>query len=88
MRIAASSNTPPDWTRDAVNAFDTIAKAEKTRAEIAKDMAMLEQGTGFNSATFGIARTSRRSNAQRWRRARCSTWSGVVLVPGSMSISA
>jgi hypothetical protein len=38
-------------------AFDTIAKAEKKRAEVYKEYALLEQGSGFNSALFGIART-------------------------------
>lgn len=41
----------------AKNAFDTIAAAEKLRAEIFKDFAMLEGRGGFNSAYFGIART-------------------------------
>jgi hypothetical protein len=47
----------PDWLPDAKKAFDTIAKAEKKRAEIIKDVTLLENGAAFNSHLFGIART-------------------------------
>jgi hypothetical protein len=38
-------------------AFDTIAQAEKVRAELIRDMTLLEQGAAFNAQSFGIART-------------------------------
>ena len=39
------------------SAIATIAKAEKVRAELIKEMTALESGGGFNSHSFGIART-------------------------------
>jgi hypothetical protein len=47
----------PDWHATALTAFDTIAAAEKKRAEYIKDITMLENGAGFNSRLFSIART-------------------------------
>jgi Peptidase S46 len=41
----------------AAKAFDTIAKAEKTRAELIKEMTLLESGAAFNCQHFTIART-------------------------------
>jgi hypothetical protein len=41
----------------AAKAFDTIAKAEKTRAGMIKEYTLLEGGAGFNSQLFGYART-------------------------------
>ena len=57
--IAKNSDSPGNapWINDAKSAFDVIAKAEKIRAEIIKEYTMLEGGAGFNSASFGIART-------------------------------
>jgi hypothetical protein len=49
--------TLPPWHADALSAFDVVAQAEKVRAEIIKEYALLEGGGGFNSASFGIART-------------------------------
>ncbi|MFO0851250.1 MAG: S46 family peptidase [Gemmataceae bacterium] len=46
-------------------AFDAIAKAEKRRGEIYKEYAALEQGGGFNSALFGIARTLVRAGDEK-----------------------
>jgi len=43
--------------KKASSAFDAIAKAEKTRATLIKDVTLLENGTAFNSSYFGIART-------------------------------
>ncbi len=37
--------------------FDTIAAGEKKRAAMIKDITLLENGGGFNSQLFGIART-------------------------------
>jgi len=42
---------------DAKKAYETIAEAEKVRRKIARDVNMLENGHGFNSHLFGIART-------------------------------
>jgi hypothetical protein len=46
---------------DARNAFEVVAKAEKVRAEIVKEMTVLENGAGFNCSSFGIARTLARA---------------------------
>lgn len=58
----------------AAAAFETVAKAEKVRLELIKDMTVLENAGGFNSASFGIARTLLRAadelpkpNAERLR---------------------
>ncbi|MBA4065826.1 MAG: serine protease [Isosphaera sp.] len=42
---------------EVLAAFDTVAKAEKVRAELIKEMTVLENAAGFNSQSFGIART-------------------------------
>ncbi len=42
---------------EALKAFDTIATAEKKRAEYIKDATLLENGGAFNSQLFRIART-------------------------------
>jgi hypothetical protein len=55
--VRARPDTPPDWLKDAEAAFDTVAKAEKVRAELIKEMTVLENAAGFNSSSFGIART-------------------------------
>ncbi len=47
----------PPWHAEAMAAFDTIARAEKVRAELIRDVTLLESGAGFYSATFSIART-------------------------------
>ena len=47
----------PDWLPVAKTAYDTVAKAEKVRAELIKPMTVLESGGGFSSSSFGIART-------------------------------
>jgi len=44
-------------TKAAVGAIEQIAKAEKVRAELIKEITVLENGGGFNSHSFGIART-------------------------------
>jgi len=41
----------------AKKAFDTIAAGEKKRAAMIKNITLLENGGGFNSQLFGIART-------------------------------
>ena len=54
---------------DAAKAFDTIAKAEKKRAEIFKDVAVLEGGGGFNSSYYGMARTIVRAAEEKTKAA-------------------
>lgn len=48
----ANKNIP-----DTTNAYEIIAKAEKVRADIIKEMTVLESGGGFNCESFSIART-------------------------------
>jgi len=48
---------PDKVTTETSKAFGTIAAGEKIRATMAKDITMLENGGGFNSQLFGIART-------------------------------
>jgi len=55
----AKGSTPE--AKAAAGAIETIAKAEKVRAELIKDMTVLENGSGFNSTTFAIARTLARA---------------------------
>jgi hypothetical protein len=45
----------------AASAFETVAKAEKVRAELIKPLTVLENGAGFNSESFSIARTLARA---------------------------
>jgi hypothetical protein len=59
--IAGSSD---EAVKAAKGAFDAVGKAEKVRAELIKDMTVLENGAGFNSASFGIARTLARAAAE------------------------
>ncbi len=56
--IGKSTNTD---VRSADTAFGSIEKAEKVRAELIRDLTLLENGAGFNSASFGIARTLARA---------------------------
>jgi hypothetical protein len=51
----------PPWHADAMTAHDVIAKAEKVRAELIQEVTVLENGAGFNSHSFGIARTLARA---------------------------
>jgi hypothetical protein len=65
--IAKSGTESPastPWLADAKTAFDVVAKAEKVRAEIIKEYTMLEGGAGFNSSSFGIARTLLRAGEE------------------------
>ncbi len=52
------------WLEEAQKAYDTVAKAEKVRAELIKEMTALENAGGFNSASFGIARTLLRASEE------------------------
>lgn len=52
------------WFDDAKKAFDAIAKAEKTRAALIKEITVLENGGGFNCSSFSIARTLLRASEE------------------------
>jgi hypothetical protein len=52
------------WVEEAKKAYDTIARAEKTRAELIKPITVLENGAGFNSHSFQIARTLLRASEE------------------------
>ncbi len=60
LRKFASSFSYSD-REQALKAFDVIAQAEKVRAEVIKEYSVLEGAGGFNSASFGIARTLARA---------------------------
>ncbi len=68
-RLKMFINEPKDdkeypWLADAKKAYDTIAKAEKVRTELIKGMTALENGGGFNSHSFSIARTLLRASEE------------------------
>jgi Peptidase S46 len=50
--------------KEAEQAFETIAKAEKLRAEIARDMNLLESGQAFSSHLFSVARLLLRASEE------------------------
>ncbi len=54
LRKAVGMN--PDL-KDAADAWERVAEAMKIRAQIIKDMTLLEGGAAFDSKLFGIART-------------------------------
>jgi hypothetical protein len=58
---AAKPGADVPWLDDAKTAHDVIAKAEKVRAELIQDITILENAAGFNSHSFGIARTLARA---------------------------
>jgi Peptidase S46 len=60
----SASPVATPWLAEAQKAYDTVARAEKVRAELIKDMTVLENGGGFNSASFGIARTLLRASEE------------------------
>lgn len=60
--IAANPDKVPV---EAAKAFDVIAEAQKKRAELIKDITMLEGGAAFNSQLFGIARTLLRYSEEK-----------------------
>jgi hypothetical protein len=49
--------TDTQWLPDAKAAFARIAACEKIRAKIIRALTLYENGAGFNSQLFGIART-------------------------------
>jgi hypothetical protein len=69
---------PEKW-KDVKDAWDKITQAEKVRAQNMRRMTVLENGAGFSSILFGIARTLVRAaeekpkpNAERLREFRDS----------------
>ena len=48
----------------AAGAYDAIARAEKVRAELIREITVLENGGGFNCASFSIARTLLRASEE------------------------
>jgi len=52
-------------TADAAKAFDTIAAAEKLRATLVKDAGFYANGSAFNTAYFGMARTLLRAGDEK-----------------------
>lgn len=56
-----SGGAAPEWKAGAAAAFDAVEKAEKIRAELIKEITVLENGAGFNSHSFSIARTLARA---------------------------
>jgi hypothetical protein len=51
--------------RKAEAAFGTIAAAEQVRAKLIRDVNLFENGTAFNSALFGIAKTLLRAGDEK-----------------------
>src|SRR5262245_60892523 len=64
-KAKSASPTETPWLGEAQKAFDVIARAEKVRAELIKPMTVLENGAGFNSHSFSIARTLLRASEER-----------------------
>jgi len=64
--IATSADKVP---ADAAKAFDSIASAEKVRAQLIRDVTVLENGAGFNSGLFSIARTLLRAAEEKGKPA-------------------
>ena len=56
-KAASASPRQEPWLPEATKAFDLIAKAQKVRSEIIREITVLENGAGFNSHSFSIART-------------------------------
>ncbi len=52
------------WVAEAQNAFAVIDKANAVRKQMAYPFSVLEQGGGFNSESFGIARTLLRASEE------------------------
>src|SRR4051812_15300999 len=50
--------------QEAGQAFETIEKAEKLRTQLARDVNLLENGQGFSSHLFGIARSLLRASEE------------------------
>ncbi len=68
-RLKAFINQPskgeePGWLAEAKKAYEIIARTEKTRAELIKDVTLLENAAGFNSVSFSLARTLLRASEE------------------------
>ena len=55
--VQSKAGSSEAWAKPAAAAFDTVAKAEKVRADLIRDITVLENGAGFNSHSFSLART-------------------------------
>lgn len=62
LRDAVASNSD---LKDAKDLWDKIAQVQQVRAKIARRYTVLEQGAGFNSSLFGIARQLLRAGEER-----------------------
>lgn len=63
-RLRQAMQGDPKW-KDAREAYDRLAEAQKVIKASALEYNMLEVGRGFNSQLFGIARTLARAAAER-----------------------
>jgi hypothetical protein len=57
IEAKVKEHDPPAWASEAQSAFDTIAKAEKTRTALIREITVLENSGGFPAQSFAIART-------------------------------
>jgi hypothetical protein len=64
-KLMSASPVNEPWVQQAAAAFDQIAKAEKVRAELIREVTLLENAAAFNSASFGIARDLLRAAEER-----------------------
>ncbi len=64
LREFVAQATKPEL-QAAAKAFDIIAECEKKRAALIKEVTLWENGAGFNSALFTIARTLVRGAAEK-----------------------
>jgi hypothetical protein len=55
--FVASDSKGAAYKATVATALEAVAKAEKTRAELIKEITVLENGAGFNAHSFQIART-------------------------------
>src|SRR5437764_10229623 len=63
-KAKSASPVATPWLADAQGAFEAVAKAEKTRAALLKQITVLENAGGFNSHSFSIARTLLRASEE------------------------
>jgi hypothetical protein len=60
----AKDDTQYPWLGEAKKAYDAVARAEQVRTELIKPITVLENGAGFNSHSFSIARTLLRASEE------------------------
>jgi hypothetical protein len=65
-RLVGFGSTPKgaEYKAAIESSITAVAKAEKTRAELIKEMTLLESGAGFSSHSFMIARTLLRASEE------------------------